>query len=53
MAEPADFIVPMLRELRGDMLANFQKLDVRMDVLEAKMNGLSDQQKSFRLMSLN
>lgn len=48
MAEPTDLIVPMLRELRGDMLSNFQKLDARMDVLEAKMNKLSGQQRSYR-----
>jgi polyhydroxyalkanoate synthesis regulator phasin len=51
MAEPTDFIVPMLRELRGDMLAKFANLDTRMDVLDAKLNAkldaLSKQQKSF------
>ena len=47
MPEPTDLIVPMLRELRGDMLAKFEKLDARMNVLNAKMDALSGQQKNF------
>ena len=47
MPEPKDMIVPMLRELRGDMLAKLEKLDARMSVLDAKMDALSGQQKNF------
>jgi polyhydroxyalkanoate synthesis regulator phasin len=47
MAEPTDFIVPMLRELRGDMFAQFEKLDARMNVMDAKLDALSGQQKNF------
>ena len=47
MAEPKDMIVPMPRELRGDMLAKLEKLDARMSGLDAKMDALSGQQKNF------
>jgi polyhydroxyalkanoate synthesis regulator phasin len=48
MAEPADMIVPMLREMRAESVALLQKLDARMDVIEGKLEKIGEQQKSFR-----
>jgi hypothetical protein len=38
MAEPADMIVPMLREMRSEMKAGFDRMDARLEALEKAQN---------------
>jgi predicted RNase H-like nuclease (RuvC/YqgF family) len=38
MAEPADMIVPMLREMRSEMKAGFDRMDSPLEALEKAQN---------------
>jgi polyhydroxyalkanoate synthesis regulator phasin len=48
MAEPVDMILPMLREIRGDIAASDVKAVRRHELLMLRIDKLEDQQKSFR-----
>ena len=38
MPEPADMIVPMLRDMRSEMKAGFDRIDARLEALEKAQN---------------
>jgi hypothetical protein len=38
MAEPADMILPVLREMRAELASGFATVDARLDKLEATLN---------------
>jgi hypothetical protein len=48
MAEPADMILPLLREIRADIAATDVKADRRHELLLRRLDKPEDQQKSFR-----
>ena len=48
MAEPADMIVPMLREMRAEISAFRGETRERFDILERRFKSLEDAQASFK-----
>ena len=48
MADPADMIVPLLREMRAEMKAGFDRVDGRFDIVERRLKKLEETQVSFR-----
>ena len=48
MAEPADMIVPLLREMRAENKAGFDHIDTRLDVVERRLKALEETQVSYR-----
>jgi hypothetical protein len=48
MAEPSDMIVPLLREMRVEMNARFDRVDGHFDVVERRLKALEEAQVSYR-----
>ena len=48
MAEPADIIVPLLREMRGEMREQFGQVNSRLDVVDRRLKKLEEAQVSYR-----
>ena len=48
MADPVDMIIPMLREMRAEISARFDGVDVRLDTVEKRLKALEDVQASFK-----
>jgi hypothetical protein len=48
MAEPADMIVPLLREMRAEITARFDNVDARFDSVDRRLKALEAAQTSFR-----
>lgn len=48
MAEPADMIVPLLREMRAEIKAQFDHVDTRFDVIDRRLQKLEETQTSYR-----
>jgi hypothetical protein len=48
MAEPADMIVPMLREMRADNDARHKEVLGRFDLVERRLAALESAQSSFK-----
>jgi hypothetical protein len=48
MAEPSDMIVPLLREMRIEMNARFDRVDGHFDVVERRLKALEEAQVSYR-----
>lgn len=48
MADPADMIVPLLREMRSENLREHEQTRALIIALEKRLGGVEDAQKSFR-----
>lgn len=48
MAEPADMIVPLLREMRAEMNARFDHVDSRSEVVERRLGKIEETLVSYR-----
>jgi predicted RNA polymerase sigma factor len=48
MTDPADMIVPLLRELRADNLAQHEKTQAMIAALDKRLGGVENAQKSYR-----
>ena len=48
MAEPTDFILPFLREMRAEMTARFDGVDARFDIMERRLKTIEAQKTSFK-----
>ena len=48
MPEPADMIIPLLREMRAEISSRFDRFDARFDLIERRMKALEDLQVSYR-----
>jgi hypothetical protein len=48
VAEPADMIVPLLREMRAEISARFDGVDDRFDIVERRLQKLEEMQVSYR-----
>jgi hypothetical protein len=48
MAEPADMIVPLLREMRAEMSTYFDRVDDRFNAIERRLKALEEIQVSYR-----
>jgi hypothetical protein len=48
MSEPADMILPLLRDIRAGIDASDKKADRRHELLLARLDKLEDQQRSYK-----
>ena len=48
MAEPADMIIPLLKEMRAEIGGRFDGVDGRLDRIEQRMRKLEEARVSFR-----
>jgi hypothetical protein len=48
VAEPVDMIVPLLREMRAEMNARFDRVDTRSDVVERRLKSIEETLASYR-----
>lgn len=48
MSEPADMILPLLRDIRADIATSDKKADRRHELLLARLDKLEDQQRSYK-----
>jgi hypothetical protein len=48
MAEPADMILPLLRDMRVEIGARFDRVDARFDLIERRLKALDETQASYR-----
>jgi hypothetical protein len=46
--EPADMIMPMLREMRSEMNERFSRVEIRLGRVEQKLEKIEDAQKNVR-----
>ena len=48
MADPADMIVPLLREMRAENLAQHEQTRAMIAALDKRLGGVEDSQRSYR-----
>jgi hypothetical protein len=48
MTDPEDMIVPLLREMRAENLVEHERTRALVSMLEKRLGGVEDAQKSFR-----
>jgi hypothetical protein len=48
VAEPAEMVVPLLREIRAEINARFDRVDTRFDIVERRLQKLEETQVSYR-----
>ncbi|MCP5990173.1 hypothetical protein NL344_27525, partial [Klebsiella pneumoniae] len=48
MAEPTDMIVPMLREMRADIVARLDQHSTRFDLVDKRLSKIEGHIESFR-----
>jgi hypothetical protein len=48
VAEPADMIVPLLREMRAENKAGFDQVDVRFGIVERRLGKIEETLVSYR-----
>jgi hypothetical protein len=48
MADPADMIIPLLREMRQESAANFEAVDGRLSKLDARLDKMDETLVTFR-----
>jgi hypothetical protein len=48
MTDPADMIVPLLREMRAENLAQHEQTRALVTMLDKRLGGVEEAQKSFR-----
>jgi predicted RNA polymerase sigma factor len=48
MTDPADMIVPMLREMRAENLAQHERTQALIAALDKRLGGVEEAQKSYR-----
>ena len=46
--EPEDLILPMLREMRGEMRERFSKVDEQLEEIRGRLDKLDTSQKTIR-----